>query len=274
MLWTWRGFASFMPELPEVETIARTLAPCVAGRRILGARFNSKLVLSGDPKATAAAIRGRTILQLERRGKFLLFDLDGVWLVIHLGMTGKLLWKAKDGPHTRAILELDAGRLLYDDIRQFGRIEAARKLPQRVARLGPDPLAISGSEFAARIRLRRGQIKPLLLNQAFLAGLGNIYTDEALHRAGIHPKTAADHLGARRVNRLYEAIREVLGEAISAGGSSISDYVDGNGRAGAFQLQHRVYGKAGEPCPACGAEIRRIVIAQRGTHYCPKCQRA
>jgi len=274
MLWTWRGFAPFMPELPEVETIARTLKPCVTGRRMLDAHFHSRLVLSGDPKATAAAIRGRTIVRLERRGKFLLFDLDGVWLVIHLGMTGKLLWNGSAGPHTRAIFELDAGRLLYDDIRQFGRIEAARKIPRRVARLGPDPLAIPASEFAARLWERRRQIKPLLLDQTFLAGLGNIYTDEALHRAGIHPRAAADHLSAKRASRLYEAIQEVLSEAISAGGSSISDYVDGNGRAGSFQLQHRVHGKAGEPCPACGAEIRRIVIAQRGTHYCPKCQRA
>ncbi len=140
-----------MPELPEVETIARTLAPRVTGQRIVDAHFYSRLVLPADPETTAAAIRGRTIRQLERRGKFLLFDLGGLKLIIHLGMTGKLLWEGAPGPHTRAIFELDAGRLLYDDIRQFGRIEVAGAVPARVARLGPEPLAISGSEFAALI---------------------------------------------------------------------------------------------------------------------------
>jgi formamidopyrimidine-DNA glycosylase len=263
-----------VPELPEVETIARTLAPRVTGRRIVEAHFYSRLVLPADPEQTTAAIRGRTIQSLDRRGKFLIFDLGGPTLVIHLGMTGRLLWEGTPGPHTRAIFELDGGRLLYDDIRQFGRIEVANTLPARVARLGPEPLTISEEDFLALVRTRRGRIKPLLLNQAFLGGLGNIYADEALHRAGIHPRAIVERLGRQRVHRLYAAIREVLGEAIASGGSSISDYVDGNGRAGAFQLQHRVYGRDGEPCPACGTPIRRIVIAQRGTHYCPKCQRA
>lgn len=262
-----------MPELPEVETVARTLIPRVTGRRVVDAQFYSRLVLPADPETTAAAIRGRTIRQLTRRGKFLLFDLGGLKLIIHLGMTGKLLWEGTPGPHTRAIFELDTGRLLYDDIRQFGRIEVADAIPERIARLGPEPLAIPAPQFAALIGARRGRIKPLLLDQTFLSGLGNIYVDEALHRAGIHPKAAVERLGQRRVQRLYEAMREVLGEAIASGGSSISDYVDGNGRAGTFQLRHRVYGKSGEPCPACGTPIRRILIAQRGTHYCPKCQR-
>jgi formamidopyrimidine-DNA glycosylase len=263
-----------VPELPEVETIARTLAPRVTGQRIVNAHFYSRLVMPADPKKTVAALKGRTIQGLQRRAKFLIFDLGGPTLVIHLGMTGRLLWDGTPGPHTRAIFELDGGRLLYDDIRQFGRIEVANALPARVARLGPEPLLISEEDFLALVRTRRGRIKPLLLNQAFLGGVGNIYADEALHRAGIHPRAVVERLGRRRVLRLYAAIREVLGEAITSGGSSVSDYVDGDGRAGAFQFQHRVYGRAGKPCPACGTPIRRIVIAQRGTHYCPKCQRA
>ncbi|MGA2325878.1 MAG: bifunctional DNA-formamidopyrimidine glycosylase/DNA-(apurinic or apyrimidinic site) lyase [Bryobacteraceae bacterium] len=263
-----------MPELPEVETVLRTLAPRLAGRRVIDARFYSRLVLRGNPETAAARLRGRVIRGLERRGKFLVLDLgEGATLTIHLGMTGRLLWQGTPGPYTRAVLILDRGRLVYDDVRQFGRIELARALPGRVARLGPDALAIPEPEFAARLRARRGRIKPLLLNQAFVSGLGNIYTDEALYRARIHPRAIASRLSRERVRRLYQAIREVLGAAISSGGSSVSDYVDGEGRAGFFQFQHQVYGRTGEPCPACGTPIRRIVIAQRGTHYCPKCQR-
>ncbi len=262
-----------MPELPEVETIARTLAPRVIGGRILNAEFFSRLVMRAEPAAAAARLRGRRIQALDRRGKFLVFDLGGPVIAIHLGMTGKLLWEGTPGRHTRAVFELDTGRLLYDDIRQFGRIEVADAMPARIARLGPEPLAIAEKEFASMIRARRGRIKPLLLNQSFLGGLGNIYADEVLHRARIHPRAAAERLSAARVHGLYEAMREVLAEAIASGGSSISDYVDGDGRRGEFQLQHRVYGKGGEPCPECGTAIRRIVISQRGTHYCPKCQR-
>jgi formamidopyrimidine-DNA glycosylase len=263
-----------VPELPEVETIARTLAPRVTGRRIADAHFFSRLVMPADPRQTAAAIRGLTVHALERRGKFLIFDLGGATLLIHLGMTGKLLWEGAPGPHTRAIFEFDAGWLVYDDIRQFGRIEVAQTVPARVARLGPEPLAISEHEFVTLFAARRGRIKPLLLNQAFLGGVGNIYADEVLHRAGINPRAVVERFGRRRLHRLHAAMQEVLAEAIASGGSSISDYVDGDGRAGSFQLLHRVYGKAGEPCPTCGTPIRRIVIAQRGTHYCPKCQRA
>jgi formamidopyrimidine-DNA glycosylase len=262
-----------VPELPEVETIARTLAPRVTGCRILDAQFFSRLVLRADPEQAAAALRGLTVRRLERRGKFLVFDLGGSNLVVHLGMTGKLLWEGTKGPYTRAIFEFDRGRLLYDDIRQFGRIEIAGAVPARIARLGPEPLVISEDEFLGLIAARRGRMKPLLLNQAFLGGLGNIYVDEALHRAGIHPRAVVERLGARRLRRLHAAIREVLGEAIASGGSSISDYVDGEGRAGSFQLLHRVYGRAGEPCPACGTPIRQFTQGQRSTWCCPACQR-
>jgi formamidopyrimidine-DNA glycosylase len=260
-----------VPELPEVETIVRTIAPRLEGREIRRATFSSPLVFRGEGEARLA---GRRIEAVRRHGKFIVLELSGgLRMTVHLGMTGKLLWNAAPGRHARAVFELDRGRLVYDDIRQFGRIEIGVGVPARVARLGPDALEVSEADFAAALAGRRGRIKPLLLNQRVLRGLGNIYVDEALFRAGIHPLAAAARLGRRRVPRLYGAIQQVLREAIERGGSSISDYVDAQGRRGSFQERHQVYGKAGQPCPRCGAAIRRIVVAQRGTHYCPKCQR-
>lgn len=263
-----------MPELPEVETVARTLAPRLEGRRVLSARFLSRLVLRGRAGETAARIEGRQIRRMRRRGKFLLLEFDdGALLVIHLGMTGRLLWDSAEGPHTRAVFELEGGRLLFDDIRQFGRIEWCDSTPERIAQLGPEPLAVSEAELAVLLRGRRGRIKALLLNQRFLGGLGNIYADEILFRARIHPRAAAARLSSERVRRLHVAMQEVLGAAIASGGSSVSNYVDGQGRPGRYQLLHQVYRKTGRPCPVCGTPIRRILVVQRGTHYCPKCQR-
>jgi formamidopyrimidine-DNA glycosylase len=265
---------SSVPELPEVEIVVRSVAPRIEGRLIRSARFSSRLVLRADPGKTAARIAGRRIGTVRRHGKFIVIDLSGgLWLTIHLGMTGRLLWDAAEGPYTRAVFELDEGRLLYDDVRQFGRIEVSAEVPQRVERLGPDALLMSEAEFTARLAKRRGRIKPLLLNQRVLRGLGNIYVDESLFRARIHPMAAAERLGALRIRRLYTAIQEVLRAAIERGGSSISNYVDAEGRPGWFQNLHQVYGREGEPCGCCGAPVRRIVVGQRGTHYCPKCQR-
>ncbi len=193
--------------------------------------------------------------------------LDKGTLTIHLGMTGKLLVAGKPGPHTHGVFTLDDGLLLYDDPRQFGRIALSGE-PQ----LGPEPLDIGLDEFRTRLR-RKARIKSLLLNQRFLAGLGNIYVDESLFAAGIHPLATAARLSAARAGRLHHAIREILTEAIASGGSSISDYVDAEGRQGWFQVRHRVYGREGQPCVNCGAPIRKMVVAQRGTHYCPRCQR-
>ena len=159
--------------------------------------------------------------------------------------------------------------LLYDDPRQFGKIEWN---PARVARLGPEPLEIT-LRGVSRAIAAQGRIKPLLLNQAFLAGLGNIYVDETLFAAGIHPLASAARISAARAAKLHQAIREILSAAIAAGGSSISDYVDAEGRRGWFQVSHQAYGREGEPCSRCGTPIRKIVVAQRGTHYCPKCQK-
>lgn len=264
-----------MPELPEVETVVRTVAPKLVGGEIRDTRFFSTLVLRADASETAKRLRGRRIETVRRRGKFIILELSGgMHLAIHLGMTGKLLWNGTPGVHTRAVLELDRGTLLYDDIRQFGRIEVCEQVPERVARVGPDALLVSEEEFTHLLRRKRGRIKPLLLNQTVLGGLGNIYVDEALFRARVHPLTPVTRLGRERARRLYGAIQEVLRTAIDCGGSSISDYVDAEGRAGSFQHHHQVYAREGEPCLRCGTPIRRMVVAQRGTHYCPRCQRA
>src|ERR1035438_6280141 len=197
----------------------------------------------------------------------------GGYLVVHLGMTGRLLLGGEVGKHTHAILSLDRGVLLYDDSRQFGCIQYSREIPERVLKLGPDALEVSFEDFAAALRRRKTRIKALLLNQGFVRGLGNIYADEALFRAGIHPMAMASRLRGDRARRLHDGIAAVLAEAIAAGGSSISDYREAEGRKGFFQMEHRVYQRTGEACPVCGTAIRRILVAQRSSHFCPRCQR-
>jgi len=261
-----------MPELPEVECIVRSLRPWLEGRRLEAIEIRSPLAAAGNPGPLRRVLAGRRVEAVRRRGKFILFDLDEGVCAIHLRMTGRLLWQGEEGPYTRAVIRFAHGRLLLDDTRKFARIYASPELPEPVARLGPEPFELPAAEFCARLRARRGRIKPLLLDQRFLAGLGNIYADESLHRARIHPLQPAATLSPRRAERLHSAILAVLEEAIAAGGSSISDYVDAAGRTGGFQLLHRVYGREGQPCPDCGAPVRRIVAAQRGTWFCPRCQ--
>ena len=260
-----------MPELPEVETIVRGLAPRLAGCRILAAEFRCPRVLRGHPQQ----IVGKTIQAVRRHGKFIVIDFTdaGPSLGIHLGMTGKLLLDPQLGAHSHAIFTLDRGVLVYDDIRQFGRIELSDQFAARLEQLGPDPLSLDAPAFVASLRARHAMVKPLLLNQSFLRGVGNIYADESLFRAGIHPLAIAARLRKDRVERLHKALTRVLREAIAAGGSSISDYVDIDGRQGSFQVKHNVYQRTGEPCVKCGNPIRRILVTQRGTHFCPKCQR-
>lgn len=262
-----------MPELPEVETIVRSLAPRLQGRRIRDAQFFSKHVVRQNFDELAERVRGQIVRSVHRHGKFIVLDLDRGKLTIHLGMTGKLLLGGAAGPYTRAFFELDDGALVYDDIRHFGRIQWSADLPERVAGLGPDALTISSEEFAALLRSRHSMIKPLLMNQAFVRGMGNIYTDEALFAAGINPRAIASRLSPARAARLHEAMAGILSAAVALKGSSISDYVDSEGRKGSFQLHHQVYGREGEKCPKCGTKIRRIVLGSRGTHYCPRCQR-
>src|SRR5947199_9186269 len=263
-----------MPELPEVETVTRSIAPLV-GRRIVSAEFRCLRVLrGGDPDEMAARLAGRKIAGVKRYGKFILMSIGGGgYLTIHLGMTGKLLLGGPPGKHTHAILTLDRGVLLYDDSRQFGRLQYSEDFPARIGKLGPEPLEVTFEQFAAGLKRRKVRIKALLLNQDFLRGIGNIYADEALFRAGIHPESLASRLRADRARRLYDAIVAVLTEAIEAGGSSISDYVDAEGRKGFFQFRHRVYQRTGEPCVKCKTPIRRVIVAQRSSHFCPKCQK-
>ena len=263
-----------MPELPEVETVVRSITPLV-GRRIIGAEFRCLRVLrGGNPDEMAAQVSGKRIKLIERYGKFILIHLaPSGYLMVHLGMTGKLLLGGPSGKHTHAVLTLSRGALLYDDSRQFGRLQYFDSVPQRLEQLGPEPLEVSFDDFFAGMKGRKTSIKALLLNQNFVRGVGNIYADESLFRAGIHPQAIAGRLRRERARRLYDAVREVLREAIDAGGSSISDYVDAEGRRGWFQIQHRVYGREGECCQTCGSPIRRVVVAQRSSHFCAKCQR-
>jgi formamidopyrimidine-DNA glycosylase len=263
-----------VPELPEVETVTRSIAPLV-GRRIVTAEFRCLRVLrGGDPDEMAARLAGQKIAGVKRYGKFIVVSLrGGGFLTIHLGMTGKLLLGGPPGKHTHAILTLDRGVLLYDDSRQFGRLLYSENFPARVAKLGPEPLEVAFDDFAEGLKRSKTRIKALLLNQDFLRGIGNIYADEALFRAGIHPMAIAARVRGNRAQRLYDAIVAVLTEAIEAGGSSISDYVDAEGRKGFFQFSHRVYQHTGAPCVTCGAKIRRVLVAQRSSHFCPKCQK-
>ena len=267
-----------MPELPEVETVRRTLAPKVEGRTITEVSFVWPRTCLGDPRATEARLAGQRIERVERFGKYLLFRLRrdgrGSLLVVHLRMTGKLLVNGASGEYTRARMTLDDGAaVVFDDIRKFGRWQWSERLPARLAALGPEPLEIESGEFADRLRSRGARLKALLLDQKFVRGVGNIYADEALFRARLHPLRSARGVGPRKARNLYEALQAVLRGAIDAGGASIRDYRDSRGAEGAFQRQLRVYGRDGQPCFACGTRLRRIFVAQRSTHYCPRCQR-
>jgi formamidopyrimidine-DNA glycosylase len=224
--------------------VVRTLAPHLPGRRIVAASFSSRFVTPGNRKALARRLAERTIESIQRRGKFIVMKLDHGSLTVHLGMTGRLLLDAAPSKHSYGIFTLDAGNLIFTDPRQFGRILWNHDL----SRLGPEPLDVSLEEFQARMKRRKTRIKALLLNQTFLAGMGNIYVDETLFAAGVHPLALASRLSAPRVAAIHQHMRKILGAAIRLGGSSISDYVDAQGQRGWFQLQHQAYGREGEPC--------------------------
>jgi formamidopyrimidine-DNA glycosylase len=264
-----------MPELPEVETIARSLRPSLEGRSLLSAELRWKRTLaSPSPAAFARRIAGQTIETVGRRAKFLHLQLSQDALVIHLRMSGDLRIVAGDAPpakHDRLILSLsDGARLAFNDPRKFGRVWLTDDPEALFADLGPEPLsdAFTADELYARLHARRRQLKPLLLDQTFLAGLGNIYTDEALHLAKLHPLRQSDGVTPQQAAALWRAIRAVLAEGIRRNGASI-DWVY---RGGDFQNHFRVYQRTGQPCPVCGTPIERIVVGQRGTHFCPKCQ--
>jgi formamidopyrimidine-DNA glycosylase len=264
-----------MPELPEVETIVRTNRARLRGRRIIAFESRWPKNVVPDLRTVQQAVRDRTVVQIRRRGKFIIFCLsDGARLLIHLRMSGRLEWAAPgqpEPPHVRAAWDLDNGqRLLLCDARKFGRIIYTREPRLVTATLGPEPLdpRLTPSRLAALLRSRRRQLKPLLLDQSVIAGLGNIYTDEALFRARLHPLTRADQLDDRQIRRLHRAIRAVLCEAIRRHGTTIDWIYPG----GWMQKHLRVYGRAGQPCRRCGTPIIALRVGQRGTHICPRCQ--
>jgi len=275
-----------MPELPEVETVRRIIAPHVAGRRITEIDLDPDFpeVLDGpDGIDPAAGILDRTIISADRRGKYLIFPLDdGMSLVIHLRMTGRLLLTAHDAPPVRfqhAALALDNGMdMRFGDQRKFGRIRLT--LPEDVeelsARLGPEPLdaSFTGDQLHAALRRRSGKIKSVLLDQHLIAGLGNIYVDEALFRTRIHPLTPANKLDLEDTSRLVRAIRHILRAAIANQGTTFSTFENPYGESGSNAAFLKVYGKgrAGLPCPRCGTPLMHLVVGGRGTTYCPHCQ--
>jgi formamidopyrimidine-DNA glycosylase len=298
-----------MPELPEVETIARGLGKRVRGDVIESVWLGSKPeVLKSPPRQIAETLEWRRIAGVRRVGKHIVFDLEAVqepcgggrlarrtgrkqgkasiqgrrgtapspeeqaqW-VVHLGMTGRMLVSAPDQgieKHTHAIAKLASGReLRFVDPRRFGRLSVA----QGFAAPGMEPLAIELDKFLKLFHRRKTPIKSALLNQKLLSGVGNIYADESLSRAGIRPRRRASSLTKEDLRRLYLALQKVLKEAIALGGSSVSDYVDADGEEGFFQLEHRVYGREGEACLVCKTPVKRVVIGGRSSHYCPKCQ--
>jgi formamidopyrimidine-DNA glycosylase len=296
-----------MPELPEVETIARGLAERVVGDVILSVWLGSKPEPFKSPAPELAAVlESRRIARVGRVGKHIVFDLEpdrrsaprkakktkktkkakdrggqaetfggvcGAQWIVHLGMTGRLTIEAPDREvekHTHAILTLASGReLRFVDPRRFGRLSVARGFLAP----GKEPLEVELDAFVRLFRLRKTPIKSALLNQKLLSGVGNIYADESLFRSSIRPRRRASSLSSKELEQLWRAVREVLEEAIALGGSSVSDYVNADGAEGFFQLQHRVYGRRGEPCLVCQTPIRRVVIAGRSSHYCPHCQK-
>ena len=271
-----------MPELPEVETVRRRLLPYLEGRTLESVRISDYRLTQPVPTGDVAArLTGDRIVSLGRRGKYLLVDLASAGtLVIHLRMTGNLLWQriAAEVPFTRAEVKLDDGsHLLFTDTRRFGTwLVVEGDLDAHFAgRLGPEPLGKwTVGELQTALRGRAAPIKSALLDQRTVAGVGNIYADEALFRAGVNPRTQARKLGRIRLERLHEAIRDVLSEGIAAQGASIRDFRTPDGGYGSAQERFLVYGRGGEPCERCGNELRRTVIGQRGTIFCVRCQRA
>jgi formamidopyrimidine-DNA glycosylase len=272
-----------MPELPEVETIARTLAPAVRGRVIAGVELLFRPLLRRGGRKALDGLKGRRVLGVRRRGKMLLIACEGGrTLVFHLKMTGQFLFAGATEPrdkHTRLVIRFEDGanELRFRDVRKFGFLLCLEGDPMaacaELACLGPEPLEVGLAEFAAFIVRRKGRIKSLLLNQMVIAGIGNIYADEMLFDARIHPETPASSLGKKTVERLYVSMKKVLALAIAEKGSTLQDYRDAEGKAGNFQFFHKVYDRKGEPCVVCAAPVRMTRIGGRSSHFCPKCQR-
>ena len=273
-----------MPELPEVETVRAALAPALTGRRLDRVDIlDTRLVRPFEPLAVAAELEGERVTAVERRGKYLVVRFEsGSSLLIHLRMTGSLRHAPQgsvaDDPHRRAVVSLDDGsEVMYRDVRRFGtwRLLGAGELePYLEQRLGVEPFSrdFTPSRFARRLESRRAPIKAALLDQRTLAGMGNIYADEALWRARIHPLRAAGGLTADEVKRLRDAVRRALEAGIARQGATLRDYATPDGSRGRMQHEFKVYGRGGEPCVRCGTPIAKTRVAGRGTWYCPQCQ--
>lgn len=270
-----------MPELPEVETVVRGLRPLVTGQTIAGMGCTwARTLHSPDATTFAARVAGQTIQAVNRRAKYIVMALDHDFLVVHLKMTGRLYVTAADAIHDadrwlRLHLDLDSGQQLrFSDPRKFGRVYLTSDLTTITGALGPEPLAddFGPADFMARLAGRKRHLKALLLDQGFIAGVGNIYADEALFRAGLHPLRRADSLTADEAERLYHTIRAALADGIAHEGASINWYRKPDGTRGESQDHFFVYGRGGQPCRRCGHPIEKIRVAQRGTHFCRACQ--
>ena len=264
-----------MPELPEVETIARKLKPELIGKTIKEADLRwSRTLATPSPKKFKEQIQGQKIKDVTRRAKYFILQLSDYQLLVHLRMSGDLYvrnGKIKAEKHDRLILRLTGNKsLIFNDTRKFGRAWLTASPLEILGKLGPEPLSkdFTPQWLYTSLQKRHRQLKPLLLDQTFLAGLGNIYTDEALHIAKLHPLGISDSVSQKQARALHEAIRKVLKEGIRRNGASI-DWVY---RGGEFQNYFRVYARKGEPCKVCGTLIQRLVVGQRGTHICPNCQ--
>lgn len=274
-----------MPELPEVETIRRTLAPLITGRTIVQVKvLLPRLLKNTTAEEFCRRLAGHKITRLSRRGKYLLLYCDpSLVLVVHLRMTGRLYYVVPDARpdrFTRIIFFLDNGyKLFYADIRTLGTLYVVAETDVAsvggLGTLGPEPLtpAFSLAYLRQVLAASRGKIKAVLLDQRRIAGLGNIYVDESLHRAGIAPDRPAVSLSETETARLYQAINAEVAAGIADGGTTFRDYRDGTGHSGSHQRHLRVYGRKGEPCPVCGCVIARKEVAGRGSYYCPQCQK-
>ncbi len=271
-----------MPELPEVETTLRGLAPHLVGRRIAGVTVRDRRLRWPVEAGLEARLTGQPVLEAARRAKYLILTCAAGSAIVHLGMSGSLRLVpagTPPGPYDHVDIALDSGEVLrLTDPRRFGCLlwttDDPRKHP-RLRGLGPEPLepGFDGAYLFHVARGRRAPVKHLLMDGRVVAGLGNIYVNEALFRAGIHPARAAGRISRKRYDLLAEAIREVLGDAITQGGTTLRNYVNGDGRPGWFQLRLSVYGRAGEPCPVCGTPIALVPLGQRATYACRRCQR-
>jgi len=277
-----------MPELPEVETVANGVHARIHGQTIRSVWTSNKpQTFKSSPGEIIEVLTNSRIDRVHRVGKTIVADLtrskdhgkQSAQFLVHLGMTGRLLVSAPDTPiplHTHAILTLSSGKeLRFVDARRFGRLSVVASATREQKYIGPgvEPLTISLEDFVTLFRNRKTPIKAALLNQSLLHGVGNIYADEVLFRAGIRPRRQAARLTRAELSRLRTALVEVLRHAIQLGGSSVSDYVDADGVRGFFQLRHKVYQRTGEPCLVCATPIKRIALAGRSTHFCPTCQR-